>query len=535
MGSGSSRLGSARNRVNRRSKFMSSLICGGSSSRAPVEMEDYLDENLMTSAEHNHPVINVVQNTQRGSSLISSAGAQFTSSNTETGTSSGSSISASEDTSAEGGMRNVETSNHGKCLADSKELVSPLLVSAESTHDESYRDISSTTSSTSFKEQESSDSLCVNDSANKNAVNGIDNPVDKGVSQICHEPSSSSSQNLGDSRSNGVSLESPASEVSATHDSHSDTVSHVSDLPVTFHSLGDETIRGAMPAGLGFLVSNREQDRDDGSVLHVDVVSISSHILSSGSADTSSHASRRNSRRLFWDAFSRRSSRRLNDSPTIVFSTDDTNDLGSQDRWLLDFSSDFLDDGVGGDTGYLGSRIHSLNERRRHSRSEIWERLRAGLDDNRRTSFCPSGLHPDGTCSCESFVMSEESSTRAISRIVMLAEALFEVLDEIHRQPVSLSLSMVSLPAPESVVDSFPLKSHKKVDKAESGDDIEQCYICLAEYEEGDKIRVLPCHHEYHMSCVDKWLKEIHGVCPLCRGDVRQGATEASNSEIPSV
>ena len=49
-----------------------------------------------------------------------------------------------------------------------------------------------------------------------------------------------------------------------------------------------------------------------------------------------------------------------------------------------------------------------------------------------------------------------------------------QVLDEIHRQPVSLSLSMVSLPAPESVVDSFPLKSHKKVDAADGGNDAEQ-------------------------------------------------------------
>ncbi|KAK9268774.1 hypothetical protein L1049_000536 [Liquidambar formosana] len=119
----------------------------------------------------------------------------------------------------------------------------------------------------------------------------------------------------------------------------------------------------------------------------------------------------------------------------------------------------------------------------------------------------------------------------------MLAEALFEVLDEIHRQPVSLSLSMVSLPAPESVVDSFPLKSHKKRETVECGDDVEQCYICLAEYEEGEKIRVLPCHHEYHMMCVDKWLKEIHGICPLCRGDVREGVPLCSvtNSESLSL
>lgn len=38
-----------------------------------------------------------------------------------------------------------------------------------------------------------------------------------------------------------------------------------------------------------------------------------------------------------------------------------------------------------------------------------------------------------------------------------------------------------------------------------------RCYICLSAYEECDKIRVLPCHHEFHLLCVDKWLKEIHG------------------------
>lgn len=65
-----------------------------------------------------------------------------------------------------------------------------------------------------------------------------------------------------------------------------------------------------------------------------------------------------------------------------------------------------------------------------HDSLQVWERLRGGLDDNsHRNTSCPTGIHPGGMCSCGSFLMTEESSARAsISRIVMLAEALFEVI-----------------------------------------------------------------------------------------------------------
>lgn len=47
-----------------------------------------------------------------------------------------------------------------------------------------------------------------------------------------------------------------------------------------------------------------------------------------------------------------------------------------------------------------------------------------------------------------------------------------QVLDEIHRQPLSLSLPIVSLPASESIVDSLPVKNHKRTHTTD--DDEEQ-------------------------------------------------------------
>ncbi|MQM11547.1 hypothetical protein Taro_044455 [Colocasia esculenta] len=235
----------------------------------------------------------------------------------------------------------------------------------------------------------------------------------------------------------------------------------------TEHSLEEESDEGAGALDPGLFIPLRARQRRSGSILHVDIVSISSNVFSRNSGGLGNHEARRNSRRLFWDAFSRRSSERDDGSHSMLFSSEDEDDLASHDRWLFNFS-DFLGNGEASD---YHSR-HSSSERRWRSRSEMRERFRDGLDERSgRPSLCASGLHPDGTCSCETFLLAEGSGARAsISRIVMLAEALFEVLDEIHRQPVPLSLSMVSQPAPESVVDSFPLKIHSKSSAAESGD-----------------------------------------------------------------
>ena len=47
------------------------------------------------------------------------------------------------------------------------------------------------------------------------------------------------------------------------------------------------------------------------------------------------------------------------------------------------------------------------------------------------------------------------------------------------------------------------------------------CAVCQGEWEEHDKVRVLPCGHQFHKSCVDRWLSKYKACCPLCKADIR--------------
>jgi len=54
---------------------------------------------------------------------------------------------------------------------------------------------------------------------------------------------------------------------------------------------------------------------------------------------------------------------------------------------------------------------------------------------------------------------------------------------------------------------------------SESDPDGIPCVICLDNFEEGDVLRVLPCRHEFHQPCVDRWFKEGRQFCPMCKWD----------------
>ncbi|KAJ6695695.1 RING/U-BOX SUPERFAMILY PROTEIN [Salix koriyanagi] len=123
-------------------------------------------------------------------------------------------------------------------------------------------------------------------------------------------------------------------------------------------------------------------------------------------------------------------------------------------------------------------------ERRRRIRSQVHALQRLGsrfenLSGHERTCIL-SGQHRSGRCTCRvnnrDANLNDDTNARAsISRIVMLAEALFEVLDEIHQQSAVLSSrpsmsSLGSVPAPNEIVESLPVKLYAKSQKHQNED-----------------------------------------------------------------
>jgi len=56
------------------------------------------------------------------------------------------------------------------------------------------------------------------------------------------------------------------------------------------------------------------------------------------------------------------------------------------------------------------------------------------------------------------------------------------------------------------------------------------CSICLEDFVAGDKLRLLPCKHLYHLECILPWLTERQSTCPLCKRQCNQSISSVGTS-----
>ncbi|KAJ1941390.1 hypothetical protein FBU59_003512 [Linderina macrospora] len=72
--------------------------------------------------------------------------------------------------------------------------------------------------------------------------------------------------------------------------------------------------------------------------------------------------------------------------------------------------------------------------------------------------------------------------------------------------------------APTDVVNGLPTKTfyHSKYREGEP----EECAICLDDFDDEDELRILPCRHQYHVKCIDRWLTTRKKFCPICKQNV---------------
>jgi len=73
--------------------------------------------------------------------------------------------------------------------------------------------------------------------------------------------------------------------------------------------------------------------------------------------------------------------------------------------------------------------------------------------------------------------------------------------------------------ASSSVIEALPETRHHMGAGGAGPTSAESCSVCLEEYAEGDRVRTLPCGHQFHSRCVDRWLQN-NRACPICKKEV---------------
>nr|GEW91294.1 E3 ubiquitin-protein ligase SIS3-like [Tanacetum cinerariifolium] len=128
-------------------------------------------------------------------------------------------------------------------------------------------------------------------------------------------------------------------------------------------------------------------------------------------------------------------------------------------------------------------------------------------------------MEHDATALHPGLYLSENQSENLVGRATSETERI--------RMGTSYYRMLRQMHVVETLIQHLPLFSLKAV-PTDCGD----CPICLEEFHVGDQVRGLPCAHNFHLACIDKWLK-LNIRCPRCRCSVFHNLEPNNLPSIP--
>lgn len=135
-----------------------------------------------------------------------------------------------------------------------------------------------------------------------------------------------------------------------------------------------------------------------------------------------------------------------------------------------------------------------------------------------RTTTSPTTAATNGQFTANNTSVLFVSISFIVLIIISLAWLVFYYIQRCRYTNAKERLSRRLANAAKKAIAKIPQRSVKLGDK-ELESESDQCAVCIEPYKLSDVIRVLPCRHVFHKSCVDPWLLEQRS-CPMCKSDI---------------
>ncbi|KAI8521603.1 PREDICTED: E3 ubiquitin-protein ligase RNF181-like [Branchiostoma belcheri] len=117
---------------------------------------------------------------------------------------------------------------------------------------------------------------------------------------------------------------------------------------------------------------------------------------------------------------------------------------------------------------------------------------------------------------CEPTTESSTPFSQANNLLLQLARMLLEQGPDFEMDLTSLTPGeRQAPPASKAAVESLKAVQITPSQAAKGA----SCPVCLAEFDEYEFVKVMPCQHKFHPSCILPWLSKTNS-CPVCRHEL---------------